>query len=66
MSQVLKTNHIPLLEPGDLEPEIMESLPMNTPCPGQSFISFSLAIVANFQVVILAGSAQGIGIRCGH
>ena len=36
MSQVLKTNHIPLFEPGDLDPE-PESLPVDTPCPGESF-----------------------------
>ena len=39
MSQVLNTNHIPLFEPGDLEPEI-DPLPVDTPCPGQSFTSF--------------------------
>ena len=39
VSQVLKTNHIPLFDPEDFEPEMMESLPGNTPCPGQSFTS---------------------------
>jgi len=34
MSQVLKTNHIPLFEPGDLDPE-PESLPVDTSCPGE-------------------------------
>ena len=37
--QVLKTNHIPLFDPEDFEPEIMEHLPGNTRCPGLSFIS---------------------------
>lgn len=40
MSQVLETNHVPLFEPGDFEPEKMELLPGNTPCPGQLLISF--------------------------
>jgi hypothetical protein len=39
VSQVLKTNHIPLFDPEDFEPEMMGSLPGNTPCPGQSFTS---------------------------
>jgi len=34
MYQVQKTNHIPLFEPGDLDPE-PESLPVDTPCPGK-------------------------------
>ena len=57
MSQVLKTNHIPLVEAEDFGMEVAGPLPVDTHCPGQSFPSFPLA-VANLQVVISAGSAQ--------
>lgn len=61
MSQVLKMNHIPLIEVEEFVPEFPEeSIPLDTTCPGQSS-PFPLLIVANiFQVVISAGSARGL------
>ena len=41
MSHVLETNHIPLVEAEEFVTEIVEPLPVDTPCPGQSFLSFS-------------------------
>ena len=35
MSQVLKTNHIPLFEPEDFGPEMVGPVPVDTPCPGK-------------------------------
>ena len=40
MSQVLKTNHIPLVEEEDFVTEDAEPLPVDTSCPGQSFLPF--------------------------
>jgi len=45
MSQVLKTNHIPLIEEEDFVTEDVELLPVDTPCPGQSFLPFLFDIV---------------------
>jgi len=42
MSQVFKTNHIPLFEPEDL-PEMAGLVPVDTPCPGQFFHFFGVA-----------------------
>src|SRR5438046_51396 len=43
MSRVLKTNHIPLVEHEDFAPEVAGGpLPVDTPCPGQSFSFVSL------------------------
>ena len=39
MSQVFRTNHIPLFEPEDL-PEMVGLVPVDTPCPGQFFHFF--------------------------
>lgn len=51
ISKVLKTNHIPLVEADDFVTEVAEPLPVDTPCPGQSFLSFPIFAVAKFQVV---------------
>lgn len=42
MYQVFQTNHIPLFEPEDFEPEMMGPVPVDPPCPGQLCPIFSL------------------------
>ena len=59
MSQVLKTNHIPIIEPGDFAADAFTGpLPVDTPCPGTHPWSFA-CYLANFQAVTPAGSARG-------
>jgi hypothetical protein len=65
MHQVLKTNHVPFVEPDvfapDVSRQIFERLPMNTSCSGLFYLFFE----SKFQVAILLGSARTIiGIIC--